>query len=320
LESLPTATNEPITLDQLRTTLALVQQLDPPGVGARDLKECLLLQLAIKQAGGEDVSLECELVRDFTRDIAMNRLPLIARKTGRTVDEIKAAIGRLSRLNPRPGSLIGERNVPVVVPDIIVELDDDGEPIVRMTRENIPSLHIDRAYRRMARSRQTDHGTKEFLQNNIRSAQWLIGAIRQRQQTVRRVAEEVFAVQKEFFEHGQAALKPLPMAAVADKVGVHVATVSRAVAGKYVQTPRGIFPLRMFFSGGTVTSEGENLAWDAVKAKLQQVVDAEDKAAPLNDDQLAEKLSDLGIHIARRTVAKYRKLLNIPPARQRMRF
>jgi RNA polymerase sigma-54 factor len=134
------------------------------------------------------------------------------------------------------------------------------------------------------------------------------------------VAQEVFAVQKEFFEHGPAALRPLPMAVVAEKVGVHVATVSRAVAGKHAQTPRGIFPLRIFFSGGKTSSEGEDMAWDAIKARLQEVIDAEDKADPLNDDQLVAKLAEAGISIARRTVAKYRMLMDIPPARQRRQF
>jgi len=320
VEDLAESVGGAVPLADLKAALGLVQRLEPTGVAARDLKECLLIQLAARQAAGQDVSLECELVRSFTRDIQMNRLPFIARKTDHTVDQIKQAIERLSHLNPRPGSLIGERGVPVIVPDIIVDLDEDGRPVVRMSRQSSPCLHISRAYRRMAKGRGLNRGAKEFLQNNIRSAQWLIGAIQQRQNTVLRVAQEVFAVQKEFFEHGPAALKPLPMAVVADKVGVHVATVSRAVAGKHAQTPRGIFPLRIFFSGGKTSSEGEDMAWDAIKARLQEVIDAEDKADPLNDDQLVAKLAEAGISIARRTVAKYRKLMDIPPARQRRQF
>ena len=320
LESLPARTNKPVTLDHLRAALPLVQGLDPIGVAARDLKECLLLQLATKEALGQDVNLERELVRSFLRDIEANRLPLIARKTGRSMDEVHRAIAQLSRLNPRPGGLIGERATPVVVPDITVWLDEQGEPVVQMTDGEAPALHISRGYRKMLRLGRLDRQTKEFLQRNIRSAQWLISAIEQRRQTVRRVAEEVFKVQKAFFEHGPVALKPLPMADVAEKVGVHIATVSRAVAGKYVQTPRGIFPLRMFFSGGTTTESGADLAWDAVKAKLQEIISAEDKARPLNDDQLVEQLNKAGIDIARRTVAKYRGLMSIPSARQRRQF
>jgi len=309
-----------LTRADFQAALPLVQKLDPIGVAARDLNECLLLQLDIAAAAGHDVALARELVRSFSRDIALNRLPTIARKTGHTVEQVKAAIEQLSRLNPRPGGMIGERATPVIVPDLVVELDDDGKPVVRMIRDGVPSLRISRMYRRMARRRGLDKGAKEFLKNNIRSAQWLMGAIEQRHHTVQRVAEEVFGVQHDFFERGEAGLKPLPMATVADEVGVHVATVSRAVAGKYVQTPRGIFPLRMFFSGGTTTSGGTDLAWDAIKAKLRDLVDAEDKSAPLNDDQLVDQLTGVGIKIARRTVAKYRKLMNIPPARQRRQY
>ena len=320
LDDLPGRTNESVTVDHLREALPLVQSLEPVGVGARNLKECLLLQLAVEEAAGEDVSLQRELVRSFLRDIEMNHLPLIARKTGHSVEEVKSAIERLSHLSPRPGRLIGERTSPVIVPDIIVELSEDGEPMVRMSKENAPPLHISRSYQRMARRKGLDRGTREFLKNNIRSGQWLIGAIQQRRNTVRHVAEEAFAVQKGFFEHGRAALRPLPMATVAQKVGVHVATVSRAVAGKYVQTPRGIFPLRMFFSGGTTAANGDDLAWDAVKAKLMEAINAEDKAKPLNDEELVRKLQAAGVKIARRTVAKYRKLMDVPPARQRRQF
>jgi RNA polymerase sigma-54 factor len=161
---------------------------------------------------------------------------------------------------------------------------------------------------------------RRFLQKNIRSAQWLVEAIAQRKQTIQRVAAEVFIVQRGFLENGKEHLKPLPMADIAGKVGVHVATVSRAVSGKYVQTPRGIYPLRMFFSGGTKSAGGEDVAWDVVRTKLQEVVDNEDKSKPMNDDKLAEALTEKGFTIARRTVAKYRRILEIPPARKRKQF
>jgi RNA polymerase sigma-54 factor len=236
------------------------------------------------------------------------------------VEEIKDAIANLSHLNPRPGRLVGWREVPRILPDIVVSLDDDGEVVISMSDGNTPRLRISRAYRRLFRNKQTERNVREFLKKNIRSAQWLVDAIQQRRSTVRRVAEEVFAVQRDFLDHGREALKPLPMLNVAEKVGVHVATVSRAVAGKYVDTPRGIYPLRMFFSGGKTTSDGQDMAWDAIKAKLKEVVDNEDKDNPLNDDQLAAALKAGGIVIARRTVAKYRNLMNIPPARKRREF
>ncbi len=320
LEEMPKHTNEPPTIAALRTALTAIQSLDPPGIGASDLKECLLLQLEAESAGGRDMSLEKELVGRFLRDIEMNRLPQIAKRTGNSMEQIKAAIENLSRLNPRPGALVGQRSAPGVMPDVTVEMAPGGELKVSMSDGNQPMLYISKAYRKLAKDRTADTQTRQFVQKNIRSAQWLIGAIEQRRATVKRVVEEVFAVQKAFLDEGQEALKPLPMADVAGKVGVHVATVSRAVAGKYVQTPRGIYPLRMFFSGGTTTADGQDVAWDAVRVRLKEIIDTEDKAHPLNDDELAMELKQHGLDIARRTVAKYRGLLDIPPARKRRKY
>ncbi len=320
LDELGATADPPIPPDRMFEALRWVWTLEPTGVGARNLAECLLLQLNLEAAAGKDVTLESDLVRNHLHDIELNRLPQIARRTGRSLEAIKAAIENISHLNPRPGSLIGQRAAPVILPDAIVELDDEGNLQIAMSDESAPRLYISRQYRRMADDRDVDKVARRFLQQNIRSAEWLIGAIEQRRETVRRVIGEVFTVQREFLEQGPEALRPLPMADIANKVGVHVATVSRAVAGKYVQTPQGIHPLRMFFSGGTTTSEGEDVSWDAVKAKLKEVVDNEDKAKPLNDDQIAQEMTRQGITIARRTVAKYRDLLDIPPARQRKQY
>lgn len=320
LEDIARAADSTIDMQQFHKALRLVQRLDPTGVGARDLKECLAIQLAAEADAGSDVTVELALVQRHLHDIEMNRLPQIERRSGYTIDQIKQAIANLSHLNPRPGSLIAARTVPIINPDIIVDIDEDDKIVVRMADGNIPRLGISEDYRRIARDKRTDRDARQFLRNNIRSAQWLVGAIQQRRHTVRRVAEEVFDVQRGFLERGTEALKPLPMATVANRVGVHVATVSRAVAGKYAQTPRGIYPLRMFFSGGTTSDDGQDMAWDAVKAKLREIVDSEDKSKPLNDDQLAAALARQGLRIARRTVAKYRGLLDIPPARRRREF
>ena len=320
LEKLAQHAPPAVAIQAMRDALKMVQMLEPPGIGARDLSECLALQLQSESQAGRDVTLELELVSQFLRDIEMNRLPHIARKTGQTVERIKQAIDNLSHLNPRPGLLVGSRSAPIIVPDVIVGVDDDGHVVVAIPDENSPHLAISGTYRKMASDRRTDKNARRFIQNNIRSAQWLIGAIQQRQHTLRRVVEEIFKVQREFLDGGPEVLKPLPMADVARKVGIHVATVSRAVAGKYAQTPGGIFPLRMFFSGGKTTAEGQDVAWDAIKAKLKEVVDAEDKASPMNDDELVAELVKAGITIARRTVAKYRDLLGIAPARKRKQY
>ena len=321
LAELVTEPDGPVAMSHLTEALKLVQQLDPLGVAARDLKECLLLQLAAEAAAGRDVSLERQLVERFLRDIEMNRLPQIAKRTGRSVEDIKTALADLSHLDPRPGLLIGHRVAPVILPDATVELlDEDGQVIITMADGNTPPLRISKMYRKLMRDKSAGRDTRQFIRKNVQSAHWLISAIAQRRETVRRVIEEVFKVQKDFLLHGESALRPLPMADVARVVGVHVATVSRAVAGKYVQTPRGIFPLRMFFSGGITSAEGDDVAWDAVKAKLREIVDGEDKAKPLNDDKLAGELEKHGLKIARRTVAKYRGALNIPPARKRREY
>ncbi len=311
---------EAVALDDLLAALPLVQKLDPPGVGARDLRECLLIQLDAEAAAGRDVALPRTLVSEHLRDIEMNHIPQIAKRTGRSVAEVNEALQALGRLDLRPGEGIGSRQVPHIVPDAAVEQDEDGNVVVTTDGGVGRGLRLSAQYKKMSRSGEIDAKAKAYLRNHLRSAQWLISAIGQRKQTMHRVVEEVFDVQKEFLDRGREALRPLPMTDVARKVDVHVATVSRAVAGKYVQTPRGVFPLRMFFSGGKTSEEGEDMAWDAIKSRLQDVVDGEDKAKPLSDDRIAQALLADGITIARRTVAKYRKLLNIPSAKQRRKY
>jgi RNA polymerase sigma-54 factor len=176
-------------------------------------------------------------------------------------------------------------------------------------------------YAKMAKDAKVNEKTKQFLQNNIRSAQWVIDAIEQRKNTLLKVARSIVKYQRDFFDKGQLYLKPLPMSKIADEVGVHLATVSRAVAGKYVQCSWGILPLRKFFSGGTEDTQGQEHSWEAIRAQLQQIIDAEDKCKPLSDDQIRNKLAEAGINnLARRTIAKYRKLLNIPTARFRKKY
>jgi RNA polymerase sigma-54 factor len=178
-------------------------------------------------------------------------------------------------------------------------------------------LRISPRYEEMAKDRSVDATTREFVSNNVRQATWLIESINQRRNTLLRVVNVVLARQRDYFDHGPQHLKPLPMIEVADQLGVHVATVSRAVSDKWMQTPRGLVPLRKFFSGGTETQSGESMSWDAVKARLREIVDSEDKARPLSDEALVEELKKRGIEIARRTVVKYRQQLDIPPARRR---
>ena len=319
LEKLGDFTGLPLTEQQLSAALALVQQwLEPVGVGARDLRECLLLQMDMSVNSSDTARL---LVENYLKQIEGNRLPAIAKKTNLTIDDINEGIAVIRRLNPKPGLLIGSREVPYVLPDVFIEYEPDtDEYSIRLSDENTPSLYIGRTYLNLMKDRSVDTQTRNFVKNNVRSANWLIEAIEQRKHTLRRVVEHVVAAQRDFLDNGPQHLKPLRMIDLAARIGVHVSTVARAVADKYMQTPRGIYPLRRFFSGGTEDAEGQSTSWDAVKAKLKEVIDEEDKHNPLNDDQIVMKIKEQGIELARRTVAKYRSMLNIPPARRRRQY
>jgi len=303
----------------LKEALELVQKLEPAGVGARDLKECLLIQMA---QNGEDMSFEARLIAEHMAELLENRLPDIARRMNCGMEAINRAIERISKLDTSPGLQISkDRNHPITADVIVQSPDESGDYSVQLADSNLPNLRVNNYYAKMSKDAGAGEKTRKFLQNNIRSAQWIIDAIEQRKNTLLKVARSLVKYQREFFEKGQLYLRPLPMSKVADDVGVHLATVSRAVAGKYMQCSWGIVPLRRFFSGGTEDVNGEERSWEAIRAKLQQIVDAEDKSKPLSDDKIRKKLMEAGIKkLARRTVAKYRKLLNIPAARFRKRY
>lgn len=326
LETIQKESKTPLSLEDLAEALRLIQKLEPAGVGARNLRECLLLQLDEVEndfdlARDHDFDLERALVRDHLKDLEMNRYPQISKKLGRDIDEIKSAVKNLGRLHPHPGKQISGDEAHPITPDAIIYYDEDKDSYeIEMTNDPAPNLYISGIYRKMLKNRTCDKKTREFLANNVRNARWLIESIEQRRGTIMRVIRAVVDAQREFFDKGPEFLKPLPMIQVADQLGIHVATVSRAVSEKWIQTPRGVFPLRRFFSGGTQSADGEDMSWDAVKEKLKTIIAEEDKKNPLNDDEIVEKLSAQGLTLARRTVAKYRKIMNIPTARQRREF
>jgi RNA polymerase sigma-54 factor len=303
-ETVQKESKTPLKLEDLHEALRLIQTLEPTGVGSRNLRDCLLLQLEAlredeEQAEGHDFELERSLITEHLKDLEMNRYPQISKRMGRPIEELKAAVKRLARLHPYPGKLVGANDPPPITPDAIIFYDEETDRYeIEMTNDPTPSLHISDMYRKWLKDKKGDKQTREFLANNVRNARWLIESIEQRKSTITRVIRAVVDAQRDFFDKGPEHLKPLPMIQVADQLGIHVATVSRAVSEKWIQTPRGVFPLRRFFSGGTTSAEGEEMSWDAVK----------------------EKLKAQGIELARRTVAKYRKILNIPTARQRREF
>ncbi len=319
IEQLHNKDRKDFSMEDLHKALAMVQQLEPTGVGARDIRECLLIQI---DQGDRFSPLERAIVADHMDELMENRLPDIARKLGCSMERLNEAISRLSKLDTSPGLQINQDHNYPITADVIVEYDEDCDDYtVRTDGAELPPLKINNYYQKLATSGQVEKKAKNFLQENIRSAQWIMDAIAQRRNTLLRVTQAIVKHQRDFFDKGPLHLKPLPMSKVADEVGVHLATVSRAVAGKYVQCDRGIFPLRKFFSGGTENANGESHSWEAVRAKLQQIINAEDKTKPLSDDQIRKKLAEQGINdIARRTVAKYRNILNIPSARLRKQY
>ncbi len=319
LEQLHSKDRTDFTFEDLKQALKLVQKLEPTGIGARDLRECLLIQMA---QNPEDMSFEIRLVTESMDELLENRLPEIAKKMNCGVEKINQVVERMSRLDTSPGLQIGQyRNHPIKA-DLVVEQLDGGQGYtVCLADSNLPTLRVSDYYTKMTKDFGVNNKTKKFLKNNIRSAQWIIEAIEQRKSTLLKVAKSVVKYQNDFFDKGQLYLHPLPMSKVANEVGVHIATVSRAVAGKYIQCYWGILPLRKFFSGGTEDDNGRSYSWEAIRAELQRVIDNEDKSKPLGDEQIRKKLSQAGItNIARRTVAKYRKLMNIPVARFRKKY
>jgi RNA polymerase sigma-54 factor len=314
LEEIAQGYDEPVTVPELEAALAVIQKLDPPGVGARDAKECLLLQLTPETPHVDLVRL---LITDHLQDVAHNRLPIIQRATGYDIPAIMEATEVLRHLNPNPGAQFTPDSTPYVVPDIQVSRNEDGGYDIRLMDDWLPNIYISKRCVDMYRDKQADAKTKEFLKRKIQAAQWLMESIEQRRNTLEKVTRAIIQHQRAFLDKGPEHIEPLKMQQIADQVGVHVTTVSRAVDDKWVQTPRGVFPLKRFFGGGTQTASGEDVAYETIKKKLQEIIDNEDKAEPLSDEDLVHKLSDVGYPVARRTVTKYRKMLNIPSSRQR---
>ncbi len=314
-----------LTLERLEASLQELQKrVEPAGIGARSRRECLMLQIDRFEADPDHDPAFADvrrLVVEHFDDLLQNRLPKISEQTGLDMVRIQAALALMRKLKISPARDLVDVDVPPIIPDVIVDLDDEtGEYVAALSDGLLPTLRISKRYEKMARDRAVEKDTRDFVTNNVRNAQWLIESINQRKNTLLRVVNVVLARQRDFLDHGPQQLKPLPMIEVADQLGIHVGTVSRAVADKWLQTPRGLVPLRKCFSGGTETDSGQNVSWEAIKAKLKEIVDAEDKSSPLSDAALSDALKQAGIDIARRTIVKYRQQLDIPPARRRKTY
>ena len=276
-----------------------------------------MLQIA---AHGLENPLLVAIVENHLEDLEQNRLPRIAKETGKPIEAVKTAVALLKTLDPHPGAGYGETRVQTITPDVIVE-ESDGDYEVRLERQRVPRLALSPAYREFLRQAKKGDGVREWVKKRVESARWFIEAVHQRQSTLLMIAEAIFRRQKSFLERGVPGFQPLRMQEVADEVGVHISTVSRAVAGKYAQTPRGIFPLKYFFAGGTAKATGEVTSQVSIKQRVADLIAAEDPDRPLSDDELAKLLEEKDhVKIARRTVTKYRKALSLPSSNQRRKF
>src|SRR4051812_45550322 len=310
------ALNTGIPQDDFETMLLLIQSFYPPGVGARDLRECLLIQL---KREGKGNSLEYKIIQDHMADLGKRRFPEIARRMGISVEQVQKCANNIGQLDPRPGQIFAAAPQNYVLPDVTVE-KIDGQYQVILNGEQIPHLRISNTYKDIMAQDGNGSEVKDYIRDKIRSGKFLIKSIHQRQQTISNIAHQIVLRQKEFLEHGTAHLKPMTMVQIADIVGVHETTVSRAISGKYMSTPQGVFEMKYFFTPGYQTSSGESMSNTSVKEAIMDLVKTENSSSPLSDKEIVEILSKRGIPIARRTVAKYRTELNILPSNMRRKY
>jgi RNA polymerase sigma-54 factor len=313
-EELTASTGLPV--EQILEVLKMIQSFDPPGVAARDLRECLMLQL---ERAGHRESLEYRIVSDFMEALGKRRIPEIARGTGTEVDEVQDALENIARLEPRPGRAYLPDNDQYILPEVFVHRSGD-DYVVSTNNEHIPHLRISNTYKDLMAQGENSAEVRNYIREKIRAGKFLIKSLHQRQQTILNIAKEIVNRQREFMAKGVSHLKPLTMVQVAQVVGVHETTVSRAVSGKYMQTPQGIFEMKYFFTAGIQTANGDGMSNTSVKDMIADIFKAEDPTKPLSDQEVVRMLQDKGIVIARRTVAKYRTELNILPSNLRKSY
>jgi len=301
---------------QIEAVLRIVQTFNPPGVGARDLRECLMLQLSRVD---RESAPEYRILRDHFEALGKHRFPEIARHLGISAAEAQKCARNIARLNPRPGRDFAPDDNSFVVPEVLIARNGD-DYVVTTNNDYIPHLRISNTYKDLLGQVETSPEVREYIREKIRAGKFLIKSIQQRQDTITRIANEIVKRQRDFLEHGVTHLKPLTMVQVAEVVGVHETTVSRAVSGKYVSTPHGVFEMKYFFTSGLQTSSGEAVSNTSVKTLLNDLIQSEDKAHPLSDEDLVDRLGAQGIKIARRTVAKYRAELNVLPSHLRKAY
>ncbi len=298
--------------DAVESVLKRIQALDPPGVGARDLRECLLLQLTIL---GEEDGLAARIIRDHLSLLENKRYDRIAKELGVTIPEVVAAAGYIATLEPKPGRNFGDGDVRYITPDVFVYKIGE-ELLVTPNDDGLPRLRVSNFYRRVLGDGEASDA-KRYIQEKMRAASWLIKSIQQRQRTLLLVTDSIVRFQKEFFEHGISHLKPLVLKDVALDIGMHESTVSRATANKYVHCPQGTYELKFFFTSSLQTDSGDDISAETVKERIKEIIAAEDARNPLSDQHIAKMLAGEHVGIARRTVAKYREMMGVLPSSKR---
>jgi RNA polymerase sigma-54 factor len=302
--------------EKIEEILAYIQSFDPPGVGARNLQECLWIQLVQRKL--ED-TLAARIVQEQFDNLLNRRFSEIARHFKVTVEAVQAAGDLIATLDPRPGQAIAVEETKYVIPDLVVERVGE-DYVVTLNDRNVPRLRISSAYAETMRKKQAgNEEARAFIKDKLSAAKWLIGTIEQRRKTMIKVMRRIVEEQRDFFERGVEGMKPLTLQQIANQIGMHESTVSRVTTQKYVQTPRGVFELKFFFSSGLATDDGEDVSARTAKNIIKGLIDEEDKLEPLSDQRIAELLHEKGLQIARRTVAKYREQLQVLPARLRRR-
>ncbi len=301
-------------VEHLNDVLTVIQDFHPTGVGARNINECLHMQL--EQAGKHENSLEWKIIDEHFNDLARKKFTTIADDLGVSVEEVKIAADLISQQNPKPGNIFAEDRIEYILPEVFVELDNDVY-VARINDAGLPKLRISSYYRKLIQDSNTPKETIKYIKEKLASSKFLMSSIEQRQSTLKKISDVIVEKQQEFFRYGIKQLKPMKMQEVAESVGVHETTVSRAVSGKYMQTPNGIFELRYFFTTGLQTSNGASVSNESVKDMIGNMIENEDTSKPLSDQVIAHILQKKGINVARRTVAKYRIKLKIPSSSMR---
>ncbi|MCK6623228.1 MAG: RNA polymerase factor sigma-54 [Calditrichaceae bacterium] len=296
--------------------LKLIQRFDPPGIAARNLQECLVVQLEVRNGNGQH-AIPLRILKECYNDFINRRFEKVAETLGISLEQVKEAMVEINKLNPKPGEGYSDAKQNYIIPDFYVETVDD-ELVVSLNEYKLPGLRISNVYKNMLRQpKKLSRDERKFLKDKVDSAKWFIKAIRQRQVTMQKTMEAIVEKQRDFFLHGPEHIKPMIMKDVAEKIEMDISTVSRVCKGKYVHTDYGVFELKYFFNEGMETEEGEDMSTLRIKDRLKEIIAAENPRKPYSDDKLADILNREGIPIARRTVAKYREQLDIPVARLR---